>query len=393
MNPQSHINKDRFWCVIPVYNNKETLRVVVEGCLSVLRDVLVVDDGCTDANVTELLQGLDVVILRHDRNRGKGAAIRTAARYIEVRGGTYMVTLDADGQHHPGEIRKFIPLMCEDDRSLIVGCRDFNTENVPGSSRFGREFANFWLRVETGVHLSDCQSGFRSYPVKYLNQMTFRGRHYDFEAEVLARWAWSGLKLKTVDVGVRYPPAEERVSHFKPFMDNLRISCVHTRLVARRLLPIPHKRLVPREKMDLSLLFHPVKALRDLLREHSTPAGLAASAAVGIFLAVLPLLFVHTIVILYVAARLNLNKLVAVNVQHLCMPPFVPALCIEVGYFMRHGQWLTEISFATLFEQFPERLMEWFLGSLLIAPAGSVLTGLIVYGVASTLNRKRALNV
>ena len=92
------------------------------------------------------------------------------------------------------------------------------------------------------------------------------------------------------------------------------------------------------------------------------------SAAVGLFLAVLPLLFVHSLVILYVAVRLNLNKIVALNVQHLAMPPLVPALCIEVGYYMRHGRWLTDLSFATVFEQFSARLYEWFLGSLLVAP-------------------------
>ncbi len=116
-----------------------------------------------------------------------------------------------------------------------------------------------------------------------------------------------------------------------------------------------------------------------LLQENATPEGLAWSAAVGLFLAVLPILFAHSLVILYVALRLNLNKVVALNVQHIAMPPFVPALCIEVGYYMRHGQWLTDLSFATVFEQFSSRLYEWFLGSLVIAPLLAVLIGAITY--------------
>jgi uncharacterized protein (DUF2062 family) len=110
---------------------------------------------------------------------------------------------------------------------------------------------------------------------------------------------------------------------------------------------------------------------------------------VGIFFATLPILFAHTLVILYVAARLNLNKVVAVNVQHLCMPPLVPALCIEVGYYMRHGQWLTDLSFATVFAQFSSRLFEWFLGSLIIAPAGAILVGAFFYTSALLVQKAR----
>jgi uncharacterized protein (DUF2062 family) len=384
--------EDRLWCAIPVYNNGDTLRGVVEGCLAVLRNVVVVDDGSTDADVPALLTGLDVTLIRHEENLGKGAAILNALGYVSSQGGLYMVTVDADGQHDPEDLGKFIPLMMGGEDSLIVGCRDFNTENVPERSRFGRKFANFWLRVETGVRLDDCQSGFRAYPVRHMSGMTFLGTRYDFEAEVLTRLAWAGVKIKSVDIGVRYPPSDERVSHFRPFMDNLRISLMHTRLVVRRLQPIPHKRLVPREKPDLKVLLHPVKALSALIREHSTPGGLAAAAAVGILLATLPLIFLHTVVILYVATRLNLNKVVAVNVQHICMPPFVPAICIEVGYFMRNGRWLTDISFTTVFEQFADRLLEWLLGSLVVAPIGAALAGALVYLTASVLARRRVMD-
>jgi uncharacterized protein (DUF2062 family) len=129
--------------------------------------------------------------------------------------------------------------------------------------------------------------------------------------------------------------------------------------------------------------------LRMLLRENSTPEGLAMSAAVGLFLAVLPLLFAHTVVILYVAVRLNLNKILAVNIQHIAMPPLVPALCIEVGYYMRHGRWLTDLSVATVFEQFSARLYEWFLGSLLVAPVLAAFAGAVVYVAALIIKKVR----
>lgn len=388
------LRKGYLWAALPVYNNRDTLRQVVSDCRAILENVVVVDDGSTDVDVSELLSDLDVTVLVHERNRGKGEAILTASRYIEAQGGVYMVTVDTDGQHLPRDIEKFIPIIQEDEASIVIGCRDFATENVPFSSRFGRSFANFWLLVETGLQVSDCQSGFRAYPVSYLNRLKFSWSHYDFEAEVLARAAWAGLALKMVPIRVIYPKPEERVSSFRPFLDNLRLTHAHAMLIMRRLFPIPHKRLVNRKKsFDLSLLRHPGKVLRRLLKENATPEGLALSAAVGLFIAVLPIFFLHTAVILYFSQRLGLNKIVSLNIQHLAMPPLVPALCIELGYFMRNGVWLTDLSFATVFREFSSRLYEWFLGSLIIAPLAAVLAWIVIYLTATFIRKIRLTNV
>ncbi|MBI4839443.1 MAG: DUF2062 domain-containing protein [Nitrospirae bacterium] len=383
-------NNTQIWCAIPVFNNKNTIKDVAAGCRAILKNVVVIDDGSTDTDVAFLLAGSDVTVLRHAKNSGKGRALLTAAKYVETRGGTYMITIDADGQHNPRDIEKFIPLLREDDASLIIGCRNFNTENVPDKSRFGRKFANFWLRVETGLYVDDCQSGFRAYPVRYLNHLKLKGAHYDFEAEALAKAAWAGLQLKTVEVDVTYPKPGHRVSSFKPFLDNLRISHTHAMLVGRCLLPLKHKRLVRAKKTDFKILRHPGSLLKILLTENATPGGLAIAAATGTFLAILPLLFVHTLIIMYIAARLNLNKVMAVNIQHFFMPPFVPALCIMVGYFIRHGYWLTKLSFETVFSQFSDRLFEWLIGSLIIAPVGAVLMGGLVFFVATFIKKRIA---
>lgn len=389
MLQNNSITFNQIWCAVPVFNNRSTVRDVAAACCSVLKNIVVVDDGSTDADIASLLSDIDVVVLKHKKNLGKGQAIRTAARYIEAQSGLYMITIDADGQHYPEEIVKFIPLILENNSDIIIGCRNFNTDNIPKKSLFGRKFANFWLRVETGIYIDDCQSGFRAYPVRYLNQLKFKGSHYDFEAEVLAKAAWAGLQLKTVPINVHYPAPQNRISSFKPFMDNLRISHTHAMLVGRRLLPWRHKQLIQQKSPDIKILFNPGKFLKMLLTENATPGGLAIAAAAGTFLAILPLLFVHTFIIMYVAARLNLNKVMAVNIQHLFMPPFVPALCIMVGYFIRHGYWLTELSFETVFSQFSERLFEWFLGSLIIAPVGAVIIGSIVFILGTLIKKAR----
>ena len=93
--------------------------------------------------------------------------------------------------------------------------------------------------------------------------------------------------------------------------------------------------------------------------------------------------------ILYVASRLNLNKLMALNTQHICMPPVVPAICIEAGFYMRNGELLTELSFETIFVQFGDRFIEWFLGSLIVGPILAVIVGLAVYIAAAIIRDRR----
>lgn len=378
------------WAAIPVFNNKDTVYRVVMGCREELANVLVVDDGSTDLDVASLFEGTDVVVLRHDHNLGKGRAILTALRYIHEHGGQFMITLDADGQHHPRDIRKFLPVLAESPTAIVLGARRMDAPHVPGSSRFGMRFSDFWLRLETGVTMKDTQSGFRAYPVAAVSQLKLVSNAYDLEVEVLAKAVWAGLMVKSVDVDVTYAPKGERISHFRPFVDNLRLTHRHAMLVWRRLLPWPHRRLVSTEEVSLrQWLRHPIAALRMLLIEHATPMELAASAAVGTFLGTLPLIPFHTVSIIYVTTRLRLNRMMAVATQNICMPPVVPFLCVELGYFMRYGQWLRAMNSDTWVHQAPQRLWEWLLGSLVIGPLVSVVTGVVVYIVAA-LVRDRA---
>jgi predicted LPLAT superfamily acyltransferase len=232
------------WCVVPAYNNAATVAGVVRGCRERIPNVLVVDDGSTDADLAGLVSGLDVHVVRHARNRGKGCALLTGLAFVAARGARHMITIDADGQHDPADLPVLVRAVRETPDAIVVGCRDFSGPNVPGSSRFGRRFSNFWIRLETGRSVADSQSGFRAYPVAPLSRLRFSGRRYDFEVEVLVRASWAGVGLRDVPVRVHYPPRGHRVSHFRPWMDNLLISRTHARLVGRRLVPIPHRQVV-----------------------------------------------------------------------------------------------------------------------------------------------------
>jgi glycosyltransferase involved in cell wall biosynthesis len=353
--------------------------------------VVVVDDGSTDTDVEALFSGSDIAVLRHEEKRGKGRAILTGLRYVEERGGRFMITLDAYGRHRPRDIEKFIPLLQDDDPAIVIGCRKLGEEDIPKRTSFERESRNLWLWLEAGVSLGDCQSGFRAYPTKYLSQIKLYGSHLDFEAEVLARASWAGLKLKTVEIDACCPDSRSRLSMPRRVVDNFRLACTHARLMGRRLLPFPHRKLVPSDErhLDPRVLLHPIALVKNLLKEDASPGLLAVSAAIGTFLATLPLISIHTLVIVYVATRLKLNTVMAVSIQNLCMPPFVPMLCIELGYRMRYGRWLTDFTTTTILAELHQRLFEWFLGSLVVAPLAAALVGGVVFLGASAL-RSRA---
>ncbi len=374
---------------IPVWNNAETLRDIAERSLAQgARRVIVVDDGSTDCRVPELLAGLDLTLLSHERNLGKGAALRTAlaeaAKDPEI---LYMISIDADGQHFPEDVPALLPAMEVNDHTLVVGVRKF-AENAPLKSIRGRSFANFWMKVETGVSVADCQSGFRAYPVRYIPKIRCCSNRYDWETEILTRAAWAGLDIACAGIRVYYPEPGKRVSHFRPFLDNLRISLIHTRLIGERLIPFPKRKLVRPRAPGYSLR-HPKRLLVMLLAENSTPLGLAASAALGTFLGVLPLIGFHIAAIIYFVQRLHLNQVMALAIQNLFMPPLSPLLCIELGYWLRHGEFLTEVSMKTVGAELHCRIWEWFLGSLILAPFWAVVTGLITYAAALMLSNRR----
>ncbi len=229
----------RFAVVIPVYNHEGMVREVVEKAVRLSMPVFVVDDGATDGSYDRVRDLRGIQILRHPVNRGKGAALQTGfAAAIEV--ADWAVTLDADGQHDPAEVPAMIRAIPAGTRPIVIGNRrGMDGAAVPWTSRFGRGFSNFWVRMSGGPRLADTQSGFRIYPLPETLRLSVRARRYQFEVEVLAKAHWAGLPVMEVGIGVDYRPGRRRVSHFHPFVDFMRNTWVFARLIPQRLFVPP----------------------------------------------------------------------------------------------------------------------------------------------------------
>lgn len=338
----------RFITVVPVYNHPATVLDILQKCLSETdHPVLIVDDG-SDVSVESMyLNSQDinprVHFIRHEKNKGKGAALLTATEYSVAAGYTHMVTIDADGQHEPADIKKLTASALLNPWAVILGDRQMNTANVPKSSVFGKAFSNFWVKYETDLKVSDSQSGFRIYPLFYLQTMKFVSCRYDFEVEVLTRMVWKGVEIVSVGIQVNYFPPEKRVTHFHKIKDNLRLVVLNTILVCV-----------------------------SLLKRNDAPLKSAFATSVGVFVGCLPLYGLHTFIIAALAFILRINFVYLFLGTQISIPPMVPVIILGAKYF---SELLTGHP-PTGFFGFSH---DWILGIATFGAVAALLVGILVY--------------
>lgn len=232
----------RFAVVIPLYNHSGTVKAVATAALALGSPVYVVDDGSTDGGDLSLESLENLHVLRHRVNLGKGAALMTGFRAAAAHA-DWAITIDADGQHFPGDARALMDAISCGMRPIVLGRRlQMSAEGAPWTSRFGKEFSNFWIRMAGGPSVSDSQSGFRIYPLPEVLELGVHAQRYQFEIEVLVKAAWSGMEVIEAPIGVSYPPKAERISHFRPALDFWRNTAVFARLITRRVVLGPPRR-------------------------------------------------------------------------------------------------------------------------------------------------------
>lgn len=231
MNTKEKFTELKCCVLLPTYNNSKVLEQVIKDVLAFSNDVCVINDGSTDSTAEILSQYPQLKVLSYSPNKGKGWALRKGFEFARAQGYEYAISMDTDGQHFATDLPVMLQALEANKNAIIIGARNMNQESVPGKSSFGNKFSNFWFTLETGIKLPDTQSGFRVYPIKALEKIHFFTRKFEFEIEVIVRGAWSGLQVLAVPVKVYYPPAGERISHFRPFKDFSRISVLNTVLV------------------------------------------------------------------------------------------------------------------------------------------------------------------
>lgn len=215
--------------IIPTYNNATTIVRMIQDVSRYCRNIIVVSDGCTDETDDLIAKsGCQVELVTYKQNRGKGHAIVCGLRKAMEMGFTHAITMDADGQHFAEDIPLLVAGMKANDDAIIIGSRNLEEENMPRRSTFANKFSNFWFRLQTGTDLPDTQTGFRLYPLTNLCNLSLITSRYEGELALLVLSAWRGTEIVPISVRVYYPKKEERVSHFRPVYDFVRISILNT---------------------------------------------------------------------------------------------------------------------------------------------------------------------
>ena len=231
------------------------------------------------------------------------------------------------------------------------------------------------LQLLAGEKIYGFTNSFNLYPVKLLTHLSEKDlKDPFFSINIIIKAARVGYRIKHLKIDTQFIKKNPIPG----------ISFIASKLLLA-LLPIPHKRLCERnfqlEKFK-KFLAHPLVFLKFLLKENATPGALAAASATGMFIGTLPIFGLHTALIIYFSIKLRLNKILSVNISHLCMPPFLPFACIELGYYMRHGTWLKTGDFQTIVKELHLRLLDWGLGALVLAPLNAIVFATITYFIA-----------
>lgn len=206
----------RVLAVIPAWNEAERIAAIVAGARAHL-PVLVVDDGSTD-DTAAVAQAAGAIVLRHAENRRKGAALQTAFAWALEHGYDAVLTLDADGQHDPTEIPKFLEALRADGGDLIIGERDFSV--MPWPRWWSTPLGACLFSLALGTRITDNQSGYRLLTRRLLEQMQMTSTGFEMEVEVIAEAVRLGLPIAWVPIRTIYGIGKP--SYFHPVKDTLR---------------------------------------------------------------------------------------------------------------------------------------------------------------------------
>ena len=187
--------------LIPAYNEANHIAGVVTGASDFL-PVLVVDDGSKD-ETADRAEAAGAKVLRQQPNQGKGVALLAGFRYALERGFIAVVTLDADGQHDPAEIPKFLDAFADQGADLLIGTRDF--DQMPFTRRFANTFGRRSLAWALGKDVPDNQSGYRLHSARMMRAvMESQERGFEFEVEEIVICVEHGYRLGQVPIRTIY---------------------------------------------------------------------------------------------------------------------------------------------------------------------------------------------
>ena len=188
------------WAVIPAYNEQKNIADIVNKTKKHVGHAIVVDDGSTD-KTKEFAEKSGAVVLRHLINLGKGATLKTGCDFAVKRGAKFMIVLDADAQHKPDDIPRFMEKLKRYD--IVFGYRKASGK-MPAVLQFGNWLISNIVRVLYDINLNDTQCGFRAFTRKAYKKIRWDVSDYSMESEMIAKAGKQKLKYVQIPIQTIY---------------------------------------------------------------------------------------------------------------------------------------------------------------------------------------------
>ena len=222
--------------IIPAYNAERSVGGVVRALkeLNPHLQVLVIDDGSTDGTGT-VATAAGAAVIRHEKNLGKGVALKTGFKECIGRGFQAVITLDADGQHAPGEVHRLIDRWSMGQADIIVGSRQQREGRMPLLRLLCNRLSSRLVSLVSRRAMPDALSGFRLISRRVLENVHLTSRRYEIESEILIKAAYLNFRIEFEGISTIY--GDER-SYMHPVWDTFHFIGVLVRSLYWRFRPI-----------------------------------------------------------------------------------------------------------------------------------------------------------
>ena len=188
---------------IPAFNEEKPITDVIKKSLNYVDQVIVCDDGSSDLTA-EKAKIAGAVVIKHEKNMGKGHAMKSLFKYAKDVNADVIVTIDGDGQFLPEQIETLLKPILENSYDVVIGNRFSDDEEMPSYRKIGNKMLDRITKLAAKLPFSDTQSGFRSYSKKAIQSIDFSTNGFGVDSEILIDAVDKGLKITETDVTVLY---------------------------------------------------------------------------------------------------------------------------------------------------------------------------------------------
>ena len=201
---------------IPAYNEEKNIAKIIVELKKVADQIIVCDDGSTDST-SMIAEALGAIVIKHSKNLGYGAAIRSIFNKAKEYNNDALVTFDADGQHNVNDISGVVDPILNNKADVVIGSRFLkNSKEVPEYRKFGIKLITKVTNLSLKESLTDSQSGFRAYSKKVLEKLNLTDKGMGVSTEILIKSNNYGFSIGEVPIGISYDgdtSSENAVSH------------------------------------------------------------------------------------------------------------------------------------------------------------------------------------